>query len=136
MHKSPNILVPESFAQSVYSEITTNTTTTSTSYVNLLTNTITTGANKVIIIASISGLISATGFQIDWQITLNGTPVRGGSYRPSTTVSNSGALFYNGTIGQGAHTILLQWRVGSGTGTINPATGTQHASLSTSEVFT
>lgn len=120
--------------QSVFAEIAADTTTTSASFVDLLTANITTFSSILIIQASISASnSSALGANMDFQVLVDGVAKRGFAIRtPALSNAQLGAgLFYKMTgLTPGAHVVKLQWRTSAGTGQVRPvATIAEHASL-------
>lgn len=126
--------------QSTFVEQTTNTTTTSATFVTLLTQAITTQAGSALLIeisASVSNTSGAPN-SADMQLVIDGTAARGaGSRTIAAGVPFVFPIIYKKTgLAAGAHTILLQWRVGGGTLQCRPAaTVNEHASLMIQEVI-
>jgi len=117
--------------------LTVNTTTTSVTYVDLLTCAITTGgSSRLEVYASFatSNAADRAGTDQDYfQITVDATVLaQGGSEQ--WPVTESGALFaVSGVLAAGAKTVRLQWRTTAG-GTLRCAGGTiltqpEHASI-------
>jgi len=113
----------------------TNVTTTAQ---DLLRVVIVTVAGSALIIQALGSISNATNnADVHLRLTIDGTVYRGGS-----TVSNGGgsatALAVSlkvAGLGAGAHTIALQWRVGSGTGQVRPSVSEdENASLLVQEV--
>ena len=122
--------------QTASAVLAADSTTTSVTYVDLLTVSITTyGGSSLGIYAtfSTSNSVDAAGTGQDYlQITLDGTSLQqaGAEQWP---VSETGAIFYEtGVVDAGAHTVKLQWRTSSG-GTLrcsaSSLTRPEHASL-------
>lgn len=132
------LLYPDSILQTAFTELTANATTTATGYSgSLLSVTITTGANPVIIHFSVSCQHSSSNQRNDFRLLVDGVARRGVSvFSPSNLNGNSGALVYKTTaLSAGSHTVTIQWRVAAGTGQI-PVTSTvvDHACLFVEEV--
>lgn len=114
-----------------------NTTTTSITYVDLLTVTLTTvGASRLEIYASLStsNAVSRAGTNQDYfRLTVDSTVlIEGGSEQ--WTVTEASALFcVTDVLSAGSHTVHLQWCTDTG-GTLRCSAGTivaqpEHASL-------
>lgn len=127
------------FRQSVFAQIAADTTTTSTAFVALMSaNVTTTEAGFLLIDFSMSGTGSnASGtIRVEFQILVNGTPVRGTAIAPSANAPQSAAcvLRYAAPT-PGTFTVAVQWRVSASTGRIRPVSSiTEHASLRVCEV--
>lgn len=123
--------------QSVFTEQTADTSTTSTSFVTLLTRAITIQTGSILLIDTTASISNTGVSAIDIQVTIDGTPVRGsGTRTTAANVPNSLALtFRRAGLSAGSHTILLQWRTSTGTARCRPTTTlNEHASLRIQEV--
>jgi hypothetical protein len=125
--------------QSVFTEQTTDTTTASATFVTLLTQTITISAGSILLIevtASFSN--TAANNNMDIQLVIDGTAVRGcGTRSLVVNQATSTAIVYRKTgLAVGAHTRLVQWRTpGGGTARCRPVTTVnEHASIMVQEV--
>jgi hypothetical protein len=113
----------------------TDATTTSTSYVNLLTVTLTTvGSTRLEVYASyaLSSTTDHATSQDFLRLYLDGTTELAVGGNEPWTVTESGALFVmTGFLSAGSHTIALQWHTQAGyTMRCRAATGTtEHASI-------
>ncbi len=130
---------PVKLVQTAFTELTSNTTTTSGTFVNLLTLTITTGANAVIVHFSVSVNNSDIFFQQQqqFQLLVDGVATRGCGVR--TVNSNhalaGGLVYKTSVLSAGSHTFTIQWLTSGSTAQIRPAsTSTEHASLILKEV--
>lgn len=124
--------------QSTFIEQVADTTTTSASFVTLLTQSITIQTGSILLI-DVSASISNTtnNNNVDIQITIDGTPARGAGTRvPVANQPGGFAIVYRKTgLTAGAHTVLLQWRTGANTARCRPTTTVnEHASLRIQEV--
>lgn len=127
-----NLSPAQRLVQTAFAEITTDTTTTSTSFVDLLTITLTTATNNLLIYVSHSfGNTSAFGAQVFVRLLLDGAAIRGAGDQASSTFASSGAIITKEAVTAGSHTIKVQWRVGSNTGQCRPvaAPDSEHCSL-------
>ena len=125
--------------QSLFTNVTADTTTTSATFVDLLTQTITTGANSLELLFTISASTSSGNKNIGFQILIDGTVQRGGGLSTSSANSSiSGVVSHKATVSAAAHTVKVQWLVSGGTAAINVATtpAEYHASLWVKEVPT
>lgn len=116
-------------------EQTIDVTNSSTSFVTLLTDSFTTGPGsnrlKIWISYAVSNTAVGTNLAI-FRITVDGTPQRGGaSDTIGATAQQSGSIIVDVPVGPGPHTIVLQWRVSSGTAQIRAVTAPdlEHANM-------
>lgn len=128
--------------QSAFTEISSNVSTTSTTYVNLMSLSINTSGNTWVIVQfSVSCADSAATQWTEFQLLLDGVTTSRGIavFSTSSGNGNSGALVYRtGQLAAGSHTFAIQWHIGTfagGSGTISPTTvTTDHAILVLEEV--
>jgi hypothetical protein len=131
---------PQTFLQSVWSEISVDTTTNSTTLVDLISASITTGANQLLIwfSASLSMSVSGLGYRTRYSLQLDGVALRGFMAHPvGGSVSYCVPYVYKKTgITAAAHTVKVQWCVvGATTARIRPVTTIlEHCSLMVAEV--
>lgn len=130
---------PMLLLQSVFAEIAANTTTTSTAFVDLISQAITTSPGSALEISiSASASNGTTGNDQGFQLVIDGAAVRGFSCRNTGgNTATSGALVYKKTgLAAGAHTVALQWKTSGNTARVDPAgTTVEHASLLIKEVL-
>ena len=124
--------------QTVFAEISADTSITSATFVDVLSASVTTlGGTKLIVTASFA--ISNTGANTThhFRIVVDGVAKRGAGIRYTNTPGATGgiAIVVVG-VAAGAHTVKLQARVDSGTLRIRPVTAPddEHASLVVQEV--
>lgn len=131
----PNPPTPGGIVQTASTVLGSATTTTSTSYVDLITVPITTGgSSRLEIYASVStsnAVSRASTNQDYFRLVIDSTQlIEGGSEQ--WTVTESGALFaVTDVLAAGAHTVRLQWHTDTG-GTLRCNAGAappEHASL-------
>ena len=113
-------------------ELAVNTSTTSTTFVDLLTVSVTTTAgSKLALEAIASALITVSALQVFFQLTVDGVKVG-----PACAITGSGAnvrqtvslIALVAGLAAGAHTVKLQWRVASAnTATIDVVTNPDRA---------
>lgn len=123
--------------QTDFVELTVDDATTSTTFVTLLTSNITTGANKLIIQMSASVVKSGGGNPaLNMRIKIDGTPLRGAGGQLVTDPTSVSLMAETAVLTAGAHTVLLEWKVSTGTAEINPVTmpDSEHCSLYVQEV--
>lgn len=99
----------------------------STSFADLLSVTLTTGANVLIAKSTFSGTAGVASGTV--RILLDGLVVRGSTV---TTGARASAMQHRATVTAGSHTVKIQWRAGTlGSFTCNPASApdADHASL-------
>lgn len=124
--------------QSGFAEVTVDTTTTSATFVDLLTVAITTGARTVFILVTFGADGSSNNNGPFFRVTIDGVAKRGApsNKMSGTNGTGSGAILYQEVLSAAAHTVKVQWRVGAGTGSIRPVTqpDSEHCSLRVFEV--
>jgi len=131
--------ITSNYKQSVFLEKTTDATTTSTSFVTLLSQAITLAGSTNLLIRFSAG-VSNTGnnAQTFFRITVDGVVKRGVSVVASSVGAvESAAMVLKVTgLSAAAHTVLVEWRVGGSTGQVRPvaAPDSEHASLLLEEV--
>ena len=133
----PLVLAPD-VIQTAYAEIASDTTTTSVSFVDLLTISLLTNGGDVLIEFDVSGTNSGS-YMTYYRITFNGVSCRGASYFSYNSAVAGAAICVRLTgvaADSVAHTIKVQWCVGDGTARIRPvaAADVEHASLWVAEV--
>lgn len=124
--------------QSVFAEVSADTTVTSATFVDVLSAAITTLAGtKLIITSSFALSNSGANTTHHFRVTVDGVAKRGCGLRYVNVPAAAGgiALIVTG-LAAGAHTVKLQARVDSGTLRIRPVTAPddEHASLVVQEV--
>jgi len=129
----------ESVVQTAFAEITTTTSTTSLTHVDLLTLTITTGANPLLIYVSMSSENSAANGWVEAQLIVSGVVSAGTAYHSTSSgFGNTGSIVWKTPpLTAGSQLIRLQWHVGAligGSATITPSNGVNHATLYVQEV--
>jgi len=110
--------------QHIVADVVANTTTTSTTFVTLLSISITTTAPtcSLWVQAAFACSNATTNTTNYFRITINGTARRGAGERISpANQPRSGAVSFLLTgVAAGTHTVLLEWRVSAGTGSVRP----------------
>ena len=125
--------------QTTFVEQATDTSTTSVSFVDLLTQAITIQAGSILLITVTASMSNTSANQnMDIQITIDGVAARGAGTRVATSnVPQGFSIVYRKTgLAVGAHTIKVQWRTPSGgTMRVRPATTlNEHCSMLIQEV--
>lgn len=125
-------------ANSDFAEATVDTTETSSTFVDLLTTTITTGASDILINASVSSSNASNNKVHDFRILIDAVVQRGfSSSHGSASLNGQGSgIVLRRSVTAATHTIKLQWQVSSGTAQIRPvaAPDSEHASLYVEEL--
>jgi hypothetical protein len=120
------------YRQHIENKITVDTTTTSTTYVNLMSGNMTTKAGGTLLIfVSISHTQTNTNQQTSFRIQVDGVTVAAAGTRvPSGGAPISCVFNLAVPVDPGPHTLTLQWGVTGGTASIRPVTAPQweHAS--------
>lgn len=125
--------------QTKFVEITTDTTTTSITFVTLLSTTITMSASGILIVRFLSSVSNSNSNNITYaRIQVNDTTYRGGAVTAQGNNRSSAICIQQRITGLGAgtHTVTVQWRVSGGTGRVRVATqpDSESASLILEEV--
>lgn len=130
---------PQNWVQSQSTELSVDTTTTSGTFVDLLTVTIESTGGDILCSVSSGASNSGANNGIYFRVTLDGVAGRGAASRyinlPSVAVAIQDRFT---SVPPGSHTVKLQWRVDGGTGRIRPATvpDAEHATLRIIEALT
>lgn len=127
--------------QTGFAKVTSDVTTTSTSFVDVtgLSVTLTTTGGDLVAFFTFGASNSTTGRENDFRILLDGTSYQGTSMRcGAKDLAQSGGIVIRFTgVAAGSHTVKIQWQVSNGTGQIRPVTGAvdkEHANLLVQEV--
>jgi uncharacterized membrane protein len=126
--------------QTQFAEVTANTTTASTTFVDLLTVTLTTTAGSALLINFGSSSSNTTASRTNaFRVTVDGVAKRGAAARITTVSEAAGAVIVQKVTGlaAGSHTVKVQWRVtSSSTAQIRPVASpdTEYAALLVKEV--
>jgi hypothetical protein len=131
---------PPSLLQTAFSEITVDTTTNSTSYIDLLTITITTSGGSTAVLyftASFNNNTSLTTLTQSFQFLVDGVAATSDTFlsfaRPRDT--SVGMVHETAVLSAASHTFKVQWKVSTLTGQIRPVTTIQnHASFLVKEM--
>ena len=129
---------PPSLVQTQFAEISADTTTNSTSFVDLLTLTFNTFGGDLDIEFDMSASATTTTMrQAVARVLLDGTSKKGCGTQASD-YTNSAMIKVKVTgVSPGSHTVKAQWKTDGGTIQIRPvaASDAEHASLLVSEVM-
>ncbi len=130
---------PGAVIQTKFVEVTADTTTTSTSYGNLLSITLTsTTGTKLEILATVGFSNNTANVVTNFQIQADSTVLRAvASQNSAASGANAVAIVARKSIAAGSHTVNLRWKVAAAsTAQVRPATQAdrEHASLSVHEV--
>jgi hypothetical protein len=118
--------------QTIDNYITVDTTTTSNTFVDLLTTTLTTSAGYLLINFTVCGDTSLNNRYVAFRITVDGVAIRSTGFTSATTDQpHSAACQARVSVGAGSHTVKIQWFTSGGSGRIRPVTNPDwdHASL-------
>ena len=118
-------------------EVILDTTTASATFVDLLSLTLTTGANSIIVQATFAAGNTNANIDEFFRVVIDGVAVRGAGIRVITSSgASSGAISCKRAVTAAAHTVKLQWRTSNNTARIRPVTApdAEHACLIVSEV--
>lgn len=133
---------PPSVLQTLFVELTSDTTTTSGSFVDIpgLTLTFdTAGGSSLIIDFTVAGSNSTENQDMQFQLVIDGSPIRGTNIRPMKSgagdTTSSSLTYRYPDISAASHTVKMQWLVTGGTGRVLVASQIRdHASLRVTEV--
>lgn len=132
--------VLKKWRQSVFAEISADTTTTSTTWTDLLSLSITTEAGYIQCLASSCFTMSnASGREMALRLVIDDVAQRAcASMSDSTTYGEIFSIVFKKAVAAGAHTVKLQWKTSSATYTMRcrPVTApdVEHCSLLVEEV--
>ena len=117
-------------------ELQADTQTTSTTWADLLTLSVTTTGGALLLYADISATTSYSGASYSLRVTVDGVAVKGAGVYPGTSsVPMCGSLTCKKTVAAGTHTVKLQWRVSRNTLYCQPVSqDDEHATLLVEEV--
>ena len=126
--KATGLLAPGAIGQILTVSPTANTSTTSTSFVNMngMTVTLTTTGNSVLLIFWNADIYQDTAS--NWVVTeaqVDGVRVgaaQGGAYSAGGGIVDSMGGNAVGTVSAGSHTVNILWKVSGGTAANNPTT--------------
>lgn len=124
--------------QTTFAEITANTTTSSLTFVDLLTQSITTTGGDLLIYFTVSASNTTVNRSISFRITVDAVSKRGTNiFSPSANTAASASIAIKVTgLSASTHTVKVQWLTSANTARIDPAGApdTEHASLIVNEV--
>ena len=121
--------------QTSFLELSSDTTTTSTAYVDLITVSMFTMGGICLVTFSVGAVNSSANTNVRFQLTLDGVVQRGTKFRQDAGAGSAGSLCYRTAPAAGAHTFKIQWSVSAGTGRIRAATvNEEHAALLIEEI--
>ncbi len=118
--------------QSKFVEVTTDETEPSTVFVDLISTTITTGANFLFVLVTAGISASAANKNAQLQIDIDGTTFRAAGEELKTSgVASSVAVSVKIAVTAALHTVKLQWRVSGGNVQCRPVTSgdDEHCSM-------
>jgi hypothetical protein len=125
------------FKQSVDAEIVADTTTTSTSFVDLLSLTVTTTGSSFLLTTFSAAFTNSSGVtyrRVEFQLLIDGVPQHGCLGVATSTNGATIAMVDRLAVSAGTHTVTVQWRTSANTAQIRPSTVTEDAHLLVCEV--
>ena len=128
------------FVQSVTSQITVDTSTSSASFTSFLTTDVIVQNNNSVLLVffSVSGTTASGTASMFFRVLLDGVAQRSvGMSPPSSTRPGAAFLVLRlSGVAAGTRTVAVQWRVSASTGRVRPVTNpdSEHASLVVQEV--
>lgn len=129
---------PPALLQTAFTEIVSDTTTVSASFVDLLTLTISTDQGSTVEMHfTISASNSAAGADLQCQILIDGVAQLATHLRTidATGAQSAGIRFKSAVLAVGSHTFKAQWLTSTGTARVRPHTTViEHASLLVKEM--
>lgn len=129
--------IPARYVQSAFTEITVDSSTSSQTYVTALTLTLTTGANKLNILSSISASFSQSQntSYARFIIQVDGVTVCGTMIDFTSVLQGAARMSTSVDVAAGSHTITVRCLSNNGkTLAFRPSTGYEHATLNVEEV--
>lgn len=119
LHNTPQII------QTSSANVGADTTTTSTTFVDLLSLTMYINSNPVVIYFSVSGNNTTASTRVSFQLVIDGIATRGFSYIcVSSGNGGSGAIVYKTQpLFYGNHTFKIQWLTSGGTAQVLAGSG-------------
>jgi len=137
-------IIGHSILQSVFSEVTTDVTTTSVlpAWAALLKKSVTTGNNKLKIVFTIGARYRPTGpppvfAPLHFRISVDGAVVSGAAQVGNARMPINGGIIWEGNVTAGPHSVVVEWAIGAaGTAAIQKASDpdSQHANLLIEEI--
>jgi hypothetical protein len=133
-------LVASTYLQSKFLEVTADTSTASTTFVSLLSLSVTTTAGTLLIKFDVTGELSAGSAMASFELQIDGVVKRGCAFSSAFgnfAQPNSASVTYRVTgLAAGAHTVAIFWKTSTGTLSIKPVSipTEEHASLLVEEV--
>lgn len=128
----------KSIYQTTFDQITSDTTTTSTTFTAFLSRTLTTGARNIIILFSVSASCAGDQESGFFEVRLDATTLRttGLTFRNPSPRTHSASLIYKVAVTAASHTVDVRWRVTGSTIQVRPVAelDQEHASLIIAEV--
>jgi hypothetical protein len=127
----------ETLVQEITSSLAVNASTTSASWVDLLSHGITTAGNSYLFIASSFSTSSsaATSGTVSFRITIDGIDPGQAGDEVYNAPEGGAICAASDLLSPGAHTVALQWRISDGTTLrCRPVGYYEHATLLTHEV--
>jgi hypothetical protein len=138
--KKVQVLNLRKWKQSVHVDVSTDVSTTSATFVDLLTANITTAAANALLLLRFSAATTCSNnsTQIAFRYLVDGVAYHGAGNLGYASSQVSTAIIGRKTVASaGAHTVKVQWRTDRGTVYVNAATvpDTQHACLVVEETY-
>lgn len=132
------LFVPQPLIQTAFTELTVDTTTTSVTFVDLMSLTMNVGSNKISVHFTVGGSNNqGFGGNLFFRLVVDGVTIRGTAVRSTAAnVSETGALVWRGAVVAGSRIVKIQWMTDVGTARIAPVTvpNGEHASLYVQEI--
>lgn len=116
---TPNLLSTHSMA------VLGDVTTTSTTYVDLLSTTLAISGGLYLVTFSASGSNATNNTNVRFQLVIDGVVQRGTKFRKDGGTGGTAALCRRVALAAGTRTFKIQWSVSAGTGRIRASTVTE-----------
>lgn len=121
--------------QSWYLALSSDVSTTSTSFVTLMTLPVVTTGGALAIAFSVAGTNSNNNRNLDFRLIVDGATVSATKFRRDSGAGSPASLSVFTPVSAGNHTIAVQWLVSASTGRIRASSVTEeHAALLVEEV--
>lgn len=128
-----------SILQSVFAEISADTTTASTTFVDLISQAVTTTGGNLLIYFTCASSNTNNNTDITFRITVDGTSKRGTQVRitPAGVTQSCSIITKVTGLSAAAHTVKIQWLTSANTARVRPvaAVDAEHASLIINEII-
>jgi hypothetical protein len=102
-----------SFRQTAYYNLPADSSTTSSSFVSLMSTTVTTSLSKVLVVFGCSATVTSPNSTITLRLKVDGTVVRGTLIRGASEGAGGSAIinYQDNNLSAGSHTFTIEWKI-------------------------